>query len=86
MFLAAMACPRYDAKGICTFDGKVGCWPFVERVAALRRSINRPVGTLVTKKVSVTKEKYLQFMVEKVVPAIKNGNRDMIDKFQGNSS
>ncbi|KAL6594954.1 hypothetical protein ACP70R_048057 [Stipagrostis hirtigluma subsp. patula] len=32
MFLAAIARPRYDASGNCIFDGKIGVWPFVEKV------------------------------------------------------
>ena len=28
MFLAAVARPRYNEEGICTFHGKVGLWPF----------------------------------------------------------
>lgn len=38
MFLAAVARPRYDDDGVCTFDGKIGMFPFIERVAALRTS------------------------------------------------
>jgi hypothetical protein len=34
MFLAAVARPRYNAEGECSFDGKIGIWPFVERVQA----------------------------------------------------
>ena len=41
MFLAAVARPRYDENGLCAFDGKIGMWPFVERVAAQRRSGSR---------------------------------------------
>lgn len=32
MFLTALARPRYDAEGNCTFDGKIGVWPFVTQV------------------------------------------------------
>jgi len=71
MFLVATARPRYDANGICTFDGKIGCWPFVETVLTQRASVNRPAGTLETKNVSVSKAKYREFMIEKVLPAIK---------------
>ena len=41
MFLSAMARPRYDAQGNCTFDGKIGVWAFVEWVQAQKRSANR---------------------------------------------
>jgi hypothetical protein len=32
MFLTAVAKPRYDDEGNCTFDGKIGIWPFVRKV------------------------------------------------------
>jgi hypothetical protein len=71
MFLAAISRPRYNADGDCTFDGKLGIWPFVESVVAQRGSIHRPAGTIERKPVSVTMEKYKEFLIEKVVPAIK---------------
>lgn len=32
MFLAAVAKPRYNEEGICTFDGKIGICPFTRKV------------------------------------------------------
>ena len=32
MFLVCLARPRYNSQGICIFDGKIGIWPFVEKV------------------------------------------------------
>jgi hypothetical protein len=55
MFLAAVACPRFNAQGECTFDGKSGIFPFVERVAAQRGSRNRPRGHIETKLLPVKK-------------------------------
>jgi hypothetical protein len=76
MFLCAVARPRYAANGDggkeCIFDGKVGLWPFVESVPARRRSINRPQGALVTTSVSCTKERYRAFLMEHVLPSIKD--------------
>ena len=72
MFLCAVARPRYNAQGECTFDGKIGMWPFVESSIAQRASVNRPAGTLEWKPVSVDKDRYRTFMIEKVLPAIKN--------------
>jgi hypothetical protein len=40
MFLFAVARPRFNAAGACTFDGKIGMWPFVEKTFARRRSKN----------------------------------------------
>jgi hypothetical protein len=71
MFFAAIARPRYNAAGECTFDGKIGMWPFVEQVAARRASVHHPAGTIETKPVNVTTRIYRQFMIEKVLPAIK---------------
>ena len=71
MFLAAVARPRYDEDGECTFDGKIGMWPFVERVAAGRSSVNRPAGTIVTTPISCTRRVYRQMIIDHVLPAIK---------------
>lgn len=90
MFLAAVARPRYDENGLCTFDGKIGMWPFVERVAAQRRSANRERGTIVTTPISCTRRIYRQMLVEDVVPAIKakwpDRNRDIILQQDGASA
>ena len=32
MFLTAVAKPRYDDEGNCTFDGKIGIWAFIRKV------------------------------------------------------
>ena len=32
MFLTAVAKPRYDNEGNCTFDGKIGIWAFIRKV------------------------------------------------------
>ena len=71
MFLCAVARPRFDSDGNCTFDGKIGMWPFTKQVAAQRTSVNRPRGTLETKCIKVTKAVYLEWMTEKVLPAIE---------------
>jgi hypothetical protein len=79
MFLAATAHPRYDNNGNCTFDGKIGIWPIVKRTRAVRNSINRPAGTMVTHPVNVTQRIYRQLLLEQVVPAIQHRfphNRD----------
>ncbi len=44
MFLCAVACPRYDCGRKQWFNGKIGMWPLVEQVAAVRNSQNRPAG------------------------------------------
>ena len=71
MFLCAVARPRFDEEGNEIFDGKIGIWPFVEEVTAVRNSKNREAGEIELKNVPVTKELYVQYVCEKVVPKIK---------------
>ena len=72
MILTVIARPRFDSDGHCTFDGKIGCFPFVTYEPARRSSVNRPAGTIVMKPIeSVTKEVIRDFMIEKVLPAIR---------------
>ena len=71
MFLCAVARPRYNPAGQCTFNGQIGMWPFVEQGAAQRTSKNRERGAPVTKIVNCDKETYSKFMIEKVIPTIK---------------
>jgi hypothetical protein len=90
MFLAAVARPRYNENGECTFDGKIGMWPFVERVAAQRRSANRERGAIVTTPISCTRRIYRRMLVEDVIPAIKakwpDRNRDIVLQQDGASA
>jgi hypothetical protein len=71
MFLTAVARPRFNAAGQCTFDSKIGMWPFAELQPAKRNSVNRPRGTMEWKQLSVTKERYRDMLIDKVIPAIK---------------
>ena len=50
MFLSAVTRPRFDNKKVCTFDGKIGIWPFMHQVAAQRSLIYQPAeGIMETK-------------------------------------
>jgi hypothetical protein len=71
MFLTTVARPRYDSAGRVTFSGKIGIWPFVKEIPAVRRSENRPRGTLETKSIKVNREVMREFLIDKVLPAIK---------------
>jgi hypothetical protein len=71
MFLSAVARPRYNNSGDCTFDGKIGMWPFIERKPAQRTSVRREKGTIITTTVSCNRERYRNFLCKYVVPAIK---------------
>jgi hypothetical protein len=72
MFLCALARPRFDSEGNCTFDGKIGCFPFVTYEPAKRSSKNRPAGTIELKpmdtvRMGVSRE----YLVKKIIPAIQ---------------
>jgi hypothetical protein len=71
MFLCAVARPRFGDTGNCTFDGKIGMWPIISREPARRNSANRPRGTIVTRPLNVTYDVYLDYFINKVIPAIK---------------
>ncbi|KAF0735684.1 hypothetical protein AaE_009065 [Aphanomyces astaci] len=71
MFLCAVACPR-DEDG---FNGKIGIWPFVTQVSATRNSRNQPAGTMVTTVINVDGATYRDYVVNKVIPAIKENFR-----------
>ncbi|XP_057793153.1 uncharacterized protein LOC131009762 [Salvia miltiorrhiza] len=57
MFMCAVARPQFDSDGVCTFDGKIGIFPFIMKEPAKRNSKNRDKGTLETKPIqSITKD------------------------------
>ncbi len=72
MFIVAFAQPRYCPLTGAWFNGKIGIWPFVIQVAAKRNSKNRPKGTLETKSMKVTKAVYRDFLINKIMPAIRD--------------
>ncbi|ETV76455.1 hypothetical protein H257_09474 [Aphanomyces astaci] len=71
MFLAAVARPRFDHERGVMFDGKIGMWPCVKYLPAARNSRNRATGTLVTTLVNVEGELYRDYVMTRVIPAIK---------------
>ncbi|ETI53958.1 hypothetical protein F443_03162 [Phytophthora nicotianae P1569] len=86
--LVAVACPRYDAEGRLTFDGKIGLWPVVETTLALRNSKNRPKGTPITTPVEMTKDIYERLLTQNAIPAINRiwpGDKKIVDQ-QDNAS
>lgn len=70
MFLCAVAHPRFDDSGTCIFDGKLGIWPFIQKVQAQQTSSNHPRRTWETKPVTVTKDVYREYIIVKLLPAI----------------
>ena len=71
MCIVAYAYPRYCPITDTWFSGKIGCWPFVTQIEAKRNSKNRPAGTMETKSIKVTKEVYRDFLINKIIPAIR---------------
>nr|CAD41471.3 OSJNBa0079A21.15 [Oryza sativa Japonica Group] len=73
MFLAAKARPRFDEYGECTFDGKIGIFPFTYWEAAKRSSRSRERGTMELKAMTtVMRDIIRNYLIEKVLPAIKH--------------
>lgn len=72
MFLVAITRPRFDDEGNETFSRKIGVFPFVTKESAKRTSVNRVAYTLETTHItSMTKEISRSFLIEKVIPTIK---------------
>ncbi|ETV79738.1 hypothetical protein H257_06976 [Aphanomyces astaci] len=77
MFLTAVARPRVD-DGI-QFDGKPGIWPFVEQVAAQRRSHRREAGTLETKSVAL-QQKMPAYTVDELISNVNAAYLNVSDE------
>jgi len=72
MFLAAVACPRFDTVTQEMFDGKIGIFPFIYTDPAKRNSKNRVARTLEMKPmVSVNKDVICSFFIDRILPAIR---------------
>ncbi|KAF0711552.1 hypothetical protein AaE_012209 [Aphanomyces astaci] len=71
MFLTAVARPRFDYARKTMWDGKVGMWPFISVLPEQRSSKNRARGTLITTPMTVTKTVYRKYILDHVIPAIK---------------
>ncbi len=71
MFVVAFARPRYCPITDTWFSSKIGSWPFVTQVEAKSNSKNRPKGTMETKAITVTKEVYRDYLINKIIPAIR---------------
>jgi hypothetical protein len=70
MELAVVMAPRGNWNGI------VAIHPFVERVAASRKSKNREQGTMEWKAVNVTKDNYVAAWKDAIIPALKQAILD----------
>ncbi|XP_021840380.2 uncharacterized protein [Spinacia oleracea] len=71
MFTAVVARPRFNTQKECTFDGKIGIFPFTYSEPAKRRSKYKEKGTLVTKVIESVNQKVTRSMlIEQIIPAI----------------
>lgn len=69
MFLCAVARPRRLPDGTF-FDGKIGIWPFGKVVPAQKKSKNRPAGTPEWHNETCDADRYRQYLICYVLPAI----------------
>ena len=71
MFLCAVARPRYDMNKNTWFDGKIGIWPIGKWEPAKRSSKKHAKGIPVWKNQSRTWDVYQEYLIQKLLPAIK---------------
>ncbi|XP_058765058.1 uncharacterized protein LOC131638515 [Vicia villosa] len=72
IFLVAVARPRFNLQQNVALNGLIGIFPFVIQEPSRRSSVNRHAGTLETKAMtSITKDVMRTFLLQKVLPAIK---------------
>ena len=71
MFLCAVARPRYDTNKNAWFDGKIGIWPMGKWDPAKQSLKKRTKGTSVWKNQSILCYVYQEYLIKKLLPAIK---------------
>ena len=71
MFLCAVARPRYNTNKNAWFDGKIGIWPIRKWEPAKWSSKKRAKGMPVWKNQSIMQDVYCEYLIQKLLPAIK---------------
>ncbi|KAG2916212.1 hypothetical protein PC119_g8729 [Phytophthora cactorum] len=71
MMLAVVARPRWNAASGSYFDRKLGVWPFIVQEPAVRSSLRRPTGTMITKEGRVNKGTYRKMLIQHLLPAVR---------------
>ena len=71
MFLCAVARPRYNTNKNAWFDRKIGIWPIGKWEPAKRKSKKRAKGTLVWKNQLINQDVYREYLIQKLLPAVK---------------
>ena len=72
MFLCAVARPRYDTNKNTWFDRKIGIWPIRKWELVERSSKKCAKGMPVWKNQSITWDVYREYLIQKLLPAIKH--------------
>ena len=71
MFLGAIVKRIWNRYGLCTFDGKIGIFPFINRVVAQRDSKNRPRGSIEIKPTeSASQDVYRNMLIQQLILAL----------------
>ena len=71
MFLCVVARPRYDTNKNTWFDGKIGIWPIGKWEPVKQSLKKRAKGTPVWKNQCITWDVYREYLIQKLLPAIK---------------
>ena len=71
MFLCAEARSRYDTNKNTWIDGKIGIWPIRKWEPAKQSSKKHTKGMPVWKNQSITQDVYWEYLIQKLLPAIK---------------
>ena len=71
MFLCVVARPRYNMNKNAWFDGKIGIFPIRKWEPAKRSSKKHAKGTPVWKNQCIMQDVYREYLIQKLLPAIK---------------
>ena len=71
MFLCVVARPRYDTNKNAWFNGKIGIWPIGKWEPAKWSSKKHAKGMPVWKNQSIMWDVYWEYLIQKLLPAIK---------------
>ena len=71
MFLCVVARPRYDTNKNAWSDGKIGIWPIRKWEPAKQSSKKHAKGMPVWKNQSIMQDVYWEYLIQKLLPAIK---------------
>ena len=70
MVLVGVTCPRRNLQTGEIFDGKIGCFAIGDKVEAKHTSKHCEKGSIEFKSCTMTREVYIRYLCEKVIPSI----------------